>query len=310
MKRRDFLATALAAPLILSYKPVFNDGWIPESDSKDHPRFKDWKQLDNFGQSKIACLWKPYEQVTKQSWVPRQQKGPDCVAFATGAAMDILTAVQIIIKGKRECFLAASNTDMIYTGSRKLIAGKTSLGGLRAEWCVSYLKKYGNLLRQEYGEYNLTPYSSVTMKKWFAKGIPKELLVIAKEHPLLESAQVRSWEEFRDAIAAGYPVVFCATMDGSNSKRDNDGFIKPKPKRKWYHSWCGAGIVDGKRPGALLINSHGKHYGSGPKTHGQPDGSVWVDAKHIDNHCRKFDDSYALSLYKGFPKPEEDYILW
>ena len=308
MKRRDFLTTALAAPLLIR-APAFNDGWIPEDpNSKGRPRFCTHNHLTNFGQSKVACLWKPYEQVTKQLWIPRQQKGPDCVAFATGAAMDILTAVQIILKGKRERFLAMSNTDMIYSGSRKIIANMKSMGGLRAEWCVSYLEKYGNLLRQKYGEHDLTPYSEATLKKWFNKGIPEELLAIAKEHPLLESAQVQSWEEFRDAVAAGYPVVFCASMGGSNSKRDKEGFIKPKGK--WLHSWCGAGVADGKRPGALLINSHGKHYGSGPKTHGQPDGSIWVDARHIDHQCRAFGDSYALSLYKGFPKPEEDYILW
>lgn len=308
MKRRDFLATALAAPLLSFPNQSFNDGWIPESDGSSRPRFKEWKRLIDFGQNRVACLWKPYEQVTQESWVPRRQLGPDCVAFATGTAMDILTAVQIILKGKQECFLAMSSTDMIYTGGRKLIAKKKSLGGLRAEWCVTYLEKYGNLLRQKYGEFDLTPYSSATIKKWFSKGIPQELLTIAKEHPLLESAQVQSWEEFRDAVAAGYPVVFCGSMGGSNSKRGKDGFVKPKGT--WYHSWCGAGVVDGKRPGALLINSHGKHYGSGPKTHGQPDGSIWVDAKHIDKQCRTHGDSYALSLYKGFPKPEEDYILW
>lgn len=307
MKRREFLVTALAMPLI-QINPSFNDGWIPESDGLSHPRFKEWKRLIDFGQNKVACLWKPYEQLTQKSWVPRQQKGPDCVAFATGAAMDILTAVQIILKGKRERFLAMTSTDMIYSGGRNLIAKRKPSGGMRAEWCVKYLKKYGNLLRQKYENYDLTPYSSATVKKWDRKGIPEELLVIAKEHPLLESAQVRSWEEFRDAVAAGYPVVFCASMGASNSRRDKEGFIRPKGT--WYHSWCGAGVDDGKRPGALLINSHGKNYGSGPKTHSQPNGSVWVDAKHIDKHCRNFNDSYALSLYKGFPKPEEDYILW
>ncbi len=318
MNRRDFLTIALATPLLPPsrmdefFPPKsnsFNDGWIPEDlDSKSHPRFCTHSHLTNFGQSKVACLWKPYEQITKQLWIPRQQLGPDCVAFATGTAMDILTAVQIILKKIHERFLAISSTDMIYSGGRNLIAKRKPSGGMRAEWCVNYLEKYGNLLRQKYGRYDLTLYSSKTITKWDREGIPKELLIIAKEHPLLESAQVRSWEEFRDAVAAGYPVVFCGAMGGSNSKRDKDGFIKPRGT--WYHSWCGAGVADGKRPGALLINSHGRHYGSGPKTHGQPNGSIWVDAKHIDKQCRNFGDSYALSLYKGFPKPEEDYILW
>ncbi len=314
MNRREFVASLLPLmyPNVIfpSTSDYFYDGWLPGNDAYVRKTFgQAANHLTNFGQNKVACLWKPFEVVTKESWVPRQQLGADCVAVAAGTALDILTAVQISLKKSKERWITETSTDMIYSGGRNLIPESKPKNGMRAEWVVKYLSKYGNLLRQKYGEHDLRPYTEKITKAWDRKGVPKELLTIAKEHPLLEYAQVNSWEEFRDAVAAGYPVLFCASMGGSNSKRDNDGFMTPS-KKKWYHSWCGAGIVDGKRPGALLINSHGKHYGSGPKTHGQPDGSVWIDAKHIDRHCRNFKDSYALSLYKGFPKPEEDYILW
>ncbi|KKM77468.1 hypothetical protein LCGC14_1369730 [marine sediment metagenome] len=309
MNRREFLAIAAAAPLTYNSR-YFYDGWLPSGNIYVQRTFgQAAKHLTNFGQNKLACLWKTFEHVTEESWTPRKQLGADCVAMAAGAALDILTTVQMTLKQTKERWVAETNTDMIYSGGRNLIPKSKPQNGMRAEWVVKYLNKYGNLLKQQYGEYDLRSYTKALTIKWDHKGVPAELLEIAKEHPLLEYAQVKSWIEFRDAIAAGYPVLFCASMGGSNSRRDSDGFIKPS-KRKWYHSWCGAGIVDGKRPGALLINSHGEHYGSGPKTHGQPDGSVWIDAKHIDSHCRKFGDSYALSLYKGFPKPEEEYILW
>jgi len=121
-------------------------------------------------------------------------------------------------------------------------------------------------------------------------------------------SQVQSWEDFRDAIAAGYPVLFCSRLSALNATRDADGFVKTE--KEWNHAWLGAGIDDTDRPGACLINSFGPDWASGPKRHNQPDGSVWIDAKIIDYHCRKSRDSYALSLYKGFPKPEERYILW
>lgn len=313
MNRRKFIATLLPLmyPSILIPKDdYFYDGWLPGNEAQIQRTFGQAAgHLTNFGQNKVACLWKTFERITKKPWVPRKQLGNDCVAMAAGAALDILTTVQIVLRRSKERWVTGTSTDMIYSGGRNLIPKSKPSGGMCGEWVVKYLNEYGNLLRQQYGKYDLRPYTEKITKKWDRKGIPQELLTIAKEHPLLEYAQILSWEEFRDAIAAGYPVLFCASMSGSNSRRDSDGFMTPS-KKKWYHSWCGAGIVDGKRPGALLINSHGKHYGSGPKTHGQPDGSVWVDAKHIDRHCSNFKDSYALSLYKGFPKPEERYILW
>lgn len=313
MKRRDFLATALPLPFlgwIPRSQPQF--GWLPGYHSSKQSFGQVAHHLDRFGSGKVACLWKPYQTVTGKSWEAHKQQGPDCVAQAAGGGMDLLTAVQIILKQSKEQWITKSNTDMIYAGGRKII-GENKLGrsgGMPGEWAVKYLKQYGNLLRQQYDDFNLTTYSKNTMRKWDNQGVPTELLTIAKEHPLLEYAPVKSWYEFRDAIAAGYPVLWCASFYGGYSRRDEDGFIKTSNRMKWYHAWLGAGVDDGERPGACLLNSHGSNYGSGPKRHGQPDGSVWVDARHIDKHCRNFGDSYALSLYKGFPKPEEDYILW
>ena len=305
MERRDFLKLTASAPFLglpILEEPSY--GWLPGHYSKRSSLRNVANHLTCFGKGRVACLWEPWKIVTGAEWLAHRQKGPDCVAHAAGAGMDLLTTIQIA-SGKNEQWIAKSSTDAIYSGGR-LTSNNRFGPGMPGEWAVEYLNEYGNLLRQPYPPYDLT---SCNVQKWAKKKLPAALLEIAKQHPLVTYSPVHSWIEFRDAIAAGYPVLFCASMGVSDSRRDSEGFVEPKGK--WYHAWLGAGIDDQhSRPGACLINSFGPRWASGPKRHNQPNGSIWVDAKIIDYHCRQFGDSYALSLYKGFPKPEERYILW
>ncbi len=312
MKRRDFLKVAGTAPFLsgsFGSTPLF--GWIPGHYSQENPFRNVGRHLYKFGSGKVACLWKPYATVTGRPWLAHHQEGPDCVAQASGSCMDILTTIQIALKKIKERWITKSSTDMIYSGGRNII-GKGQLGrggGMNGEWAVKYLQDYGNLLRQPYPPYDLTPYSAETNRYWDRQGVPESLLEIAKEHPLLEYAPVHSYVEVRDSVAAGYPIVFCASIGMNNSHRDNEGFCKPNGV--WYHAWMIMGVDDEfHRPGVLLMNSHGVGFGSGPTRHDQPPGSIWLDAKYVDYQCKHFGDSYALSLLKGYPKPEEDYILW
>ena len=61
-----------------------------------------------------------------------------------------------------------------------------------------------------------------------------------------------------------------------------------------------------KRPGLLCMNSWGPNWISGPKRHGQPDGSFWVDAKVVTSMLRR-QDSFALSSFNGFPAQKFRY---
>ena len=179
---------------------------------------------------------------------------------------------------------------------------------MEGNWAVKYLTEYGNLLRQKYEPYDLTPYNSETLRYWQRVGVPESLQLEAKKHPLLNYIQVSSFDEVRDTVSAGYPVIFCALLGANDDKRDSDGFIKPSGR--WAHAWTAAGVQDGKRPGVCLVNSHGVSFGKGPKTHNQPDGSVWIDAEYIDYHIKRFNDSYAVSDYRGFVAPDRKYIIW
>lgn len=311
MDRRNFLKSAIAIPAILScsgfaFKGATNFGWLPGF-SKSSKRVYDLGNLKNFGVDKVSCLWKAYEEVRKQEWIAHRQEGPDCVAQATGSGVDILTCCQIALEKKNENYLADSCTIAIYAGGRNLI-GNRRKAGMQTWWASEYLKQYGNLLRIIYTPYDLQEYSAERLNYYDRNGIPDSLLEKAKEHPLLNYGAVTTWEEVRDAIAGGHPVVLgTASFGGENDQRDADGFMTPSGS--WAHAWLAAGCQDGRRPGVCLINSHGASFGKGPKAFGQPDGSVWIDAKYIDRAVRE-EPSYALASYKGFIKPTRDYILW
>src|SRR4030042_3139478 len=104
-------------------KDTFNFGWIPGHHST-LPEFKIIApHLYQFGANKVACLWKPYEEIVKHPYDTHKQEIGDCVAHATGTCLDILTAIQVKIgKGKKEKWVTLSSTDAIYSGGRNIIA--------------------------------------------------------------------------------------------------------------------------------------------------------------------------------------------
>lgn len=284
MKRRDFLCSAAGAVISPTItlgsddSKIKNFGWIP-----GHTEASVFTEYPGLGKGKVACLWEPWEKI-HGPWRAHKQEWMDCVAQATGGGLDLLTAIE------NHKFIAAASTDMIYAGGRNHIAKRVVGPGMMGSWAVDWLQRYGKLLRQDYGRYDLTHYSKQTCKYWDRKGVPRSLGQIAKRTPLLSYKSVETWNQCRDAIASGHPILFCSFLGVEDSVRDEDGFIVPRGK--WAHAWLLAGIDDRKiRPGACLINSHGEEWASGPKRHNNPDGSVWVDKEHIINN---FYDCYAL----------------
>lgn len=305
MLRRDFLALAAAQTFFpRTGKESFNPrdfGWIPGSKSTDLKTV----HLYGFGKGKVSCLWKPWKKVTGKELTPRKQAYKDCVAVAAATCIDLLTAIQV--SRGNGIFIKKAASDPIYSGGRNNIAKTTGSGGMRGKWAVEYLETYGNLLQQKYGEYDFSIYSEETCIELDQQKLPESLLSYAEQHPLLDSSSLFSWEEIRDSVAAGCPILFCSAMGLDNSLRDRQGFVIPSGV--WWHAMVIAAVIDGRRPGGCFINSHGKRWAKGPKTHGQPDGSVWVDAKYIDRYAKKY-EVYAFSSYKGFPMPKREYILW
>jgi hypothetical protein len=269
-------------------------------------------EIKGSGKGKVALLYKYFEEVTGSPIIPHYQEIGDCIGHAFGLGVDVLTAVRIAMFDRPEKWVAKCSTEIIYAGSRIEVGGGRVRGdGSMGVWASKFIREWGILLRQTYlnGKYNYTNYSGSVARTLGKRGVPDDLEPLCREHPVKTCSIVRSWEECRDAVANGYPVAMCSNV-GFYTTRDKDGFLR-RSRRPWYHAMAILGIDDAyKRPGALVQNSWGKNWVSGPTRHGQPVGSFWADASAID-YALKQGDSIALSGYTGYPRVEiPDYQIW
>lgn len=265
--------------------------------------------LKEDGKGKVVLLYDTVKRVTGQWWTNNQTIG-DCVSHGMAGAVRTLTCVEIALYGEREKWVADVATEPIYAGSRVEV-GKGQLGsgdGSLGSWAAEWVRDWGILLRQRYGEYDLTTYSGSKAKEWGMPraGCPDILEPIAREHPVRTISLVTSYEQARDAIANGYPITV-ASMQGFNTTRDSEGFLSPSGQ--WAHQMFISAVDDEyKRPGCLIENSWGTSWVNGPTRLNQPPGSFWVDADVVDGMLRQ-DDSWAISQFEGFPSQDLDHML-
>jgi hypothetical protein len=136
--------------------------------------------------------------------------------------------------------------------------------------------------------------------------------MIARLHPVKDYISVDSYEECRDCIYMGSPVVVGSSQGFGEGRltRDEDGFLNP-PRRVlfpsvWNHAMVIIAVSDEGRRGALILNSWGSNWVNGPMRYGdEPEGSFWVDWEIIDRMVKQ-GDSFALRGFKGYPH----YRLW
>jgi len=300
------------------------EGWVPPEErtyevAKRHDEIVSFARLfstaaaplSDTGKGKVVLLWKALETVIKGPLPPRAQAIGDCVSWGFGHCVDVLSAVEIVLRGEAEQYLADCATEWIYGTSRVIQGGgrlRNSDGSL-GSWAQAAVKENGTLIRKDYGNgVDLRKYSGDRAKDWGWRGLPHEMEKIADEHPVETTALVTSYEEARDSIANGYPVAVCSGV-GFTMERDSEGFCRRKGS--WAHCMAFTGVDDShNRPGLLCQNSWGDYVG-GPTRHGQPVGSFWVDAETADAMLRQ-NDSYALSGFKGYPKQVDklDHRPW
>lgn len=340
MDRRHFLKigaagiTGSVVPFVLQdsrdcHSMLVQAGWNPDIDGikrfvrRNRIQYIGQRTSESFkgsGKGRVVLLYKYLEKALGRI-VPHDQELGDCVGQAYGIGIDALAATQIYGLGLAELFKAKASTEVVYAGSRyevgflehgnaRLLRFAGSFGGYAAE----FVQRFGMLPRGVYGEVDLTEYNPSIARLWGKEGIPDNLEPKIKEHPVRSYALVKSYEDVRDAIVNGYPVIFCSSY-GFNPNcryhnpggRDDMGFLTKCGR--WLHAMCGVGVDDTDRPGVCLINSWGPNWVGGGTRLGQPDGSFWVEADTIDGMCSE-GDSYAISGFIGFPSKKLDYRLF
>jgi hypothetical protein len=330
MDRRTALKSVAAAMggLILPSTALAGDtivqrfGW-----NENKPSLRDFVRRNQFpyvqqhnqairgtGEGKKAFLHLALERAMGTKFVPHDQGAPDCVSQAAALNIDILTAVQIILKRMPHRWVAKAATEPIYGGSRVEIGGYTGRGGgSTGHWAAEWVSRYGNILRQEHpGGYDYTTYDAQKAVKLGRTGCPDSLEPIAKLHPVKKTSICTSYKDLCDLIYNGSPVMVCSNVGFGSGKcrRDSQGFLK-RQRKPWYHAMLFAGYDDEfERKGALCFNSWGEDWVYGPTRGPQPAGTFWIDATTVDSMLRQ-GDSFAFSAYVGFPRVNiPPYVLY
>jgi hypothetical protein len=276
--------------------------WMEENDNPYLNKFDE--EIRGSGAGKVALLFPFLEKIQGHAFVSHAQETGDCVSHGFGLGVDLLTAIQIVKRGSPQRWVAEAATEAIYGGSRILISKGRYNMRMPSEGALGlhtgeFVKQYGILLRQKYLTHDFTKYSGAAADYYGRIGLPRELQVLSKVHPIGCAAVVNSYEEIRDCIYNGYPVPICSNQ-GFAQKRDQEGFLAPRGT--WNHCMCIVGVDDSpKRPGCLIQNSWPISWVSGPKRLGQPDGSFWADASVVDRMVKQ-GDTVAISAYAGYPK--------
>lgn len=265
-------------------------------------------QLVSSGAGKTALLHEVFTKLRLKFPINDQKIG-DCVSHASACACNVLRAVEISL-GDNQKWIAETSTEDIYYGSRVIIGGNQIQGdGSIGAWAVKYMQRSSNgtLFRIKYDFADLSVYSGDRAKAWGSnRNVPSGLAQEAKKTPIDAYTACKNYEEVRDALANGYPVIVCS-QQGFSQTRDAEGFAKPEGT--WAHAMCFIAMDDKfKRPGVLCMNSWGPNWISGSKRHNQPDGSFWVDADIVNKMC-KMGDTWAISGFNGFKKKPKMRII-
>lgn len=255
--------------------------------------------LAESGKGKLALPFKSVIHFDPNAYEERQTTG-DCVSHSTRNACDVSRAVEIHIKNEPEGWWARTATEPIY-GYRGHSGAGASCARL-AKWVTAV---GGMMLRKKYPELglDLSVYNASIGIRWGGRGVPEEVRKEAAKHPLRSMSRVSTIEAARDAIANGYAISVCSSF-GFSSKRDEKGIARRSGS--WAHAmaWIAVDDTHERLPETLFLvqNSWGK-WNSGPKVHGQPDGSFWIRESAARGMLNQ-GGAFVLNDAKGFPPRE------
>lgn len=244
-----------------------------------------------------AFPWKAVEKVTG-SPLPALNQGQrgSCCGFGWTNAMHITSACEIV-KGDKEKWMMLSPS-YNYGGGRFYIGGKGKSSpfrgdGSNAVWSAKFANQFGAVSRDQAG-----PYSEAQALEWGAKGPPKAMLDLGKDHCVKGISQVNNVDAACAALAAGYGVQI-ASNAGFTQKRDNDGFCVRSGV--WQHSMAFIGYrgLNTKKPGMLVCNSWGANAASGPMPD-MPHGGCFYISFRDAAYILESGDCWIYSSFDGF----------
>lgn len=250
--------------------------------------------LRGSGEGKTVLLSAAVRSVVgKDIPYPAQQIGC-CVGRGFAAGVDILACVEIAVDKQAEEFQETSH-EAIYGLSREIgnFLGPVGQDGSVGAWAAKAVNQHGTVSRNVVG-----PYSDRKAGEWGHRGVPADIKSKMKNKVRTVSL-VQTYEEARDSIANGYPVVVCSNR-GFTMERDSRGFCKPQGT--WNHCMLFMGIRH-DIPGLLCMQSWGMDNPRGPMVLDQPSNTFWVEDRVSDDMLGQ-GDSWALCDFDGYAARE------
>lgn len=258
-------------------------------------------ELIGSGRGKLALPFKNLLKFDPGFGPSERQVQGDCVSHATRNAVDITRSCEII-NGEKEEFIARGATEAIY-GSRGH-GGE----GMTCSGAAKFVHETGGiLLRQKYGEYDLSIYSAIG-GRWGRSGVPRDLVKEAGKHKVRTISLINTVEQARDAIANGYAISVCSDV-GFSSRRDKYGIAARSGS--WGHAMAWIAVDDTREiynETLFLIQNSWGSWNSGEKRHDQPDGSFWI-REDVASDMLNQNGSWVFSDVNGFPPRKVSWTL-
>lgn len=253
-------------------------------------------------------LWEIYRKVDPKG-PPSKNQGQvgSCVSFGTNNAILRSMACDIVIN-HRAFELKDIAEEVTYAGARVEIGGGRIRGdGAVGAWAAQYAQKKGVVARGPYDAIDLSTYSESRCRQWGNSGVPLAIDKIAREHPVQDITQVKTWADAKKALAQGYGIAVCSDQ-GFAMARNANGVAAARGT--WNHCMCLDGYyTDGAKDYAHIENSWGPSAFTGPVGWGDPPPSgFWADAKVVEAMLKQ-GDSWAFSGVQGFPARDSEWFV-
>jgi hypothetical protein len=226
----------------------------------------------------------------------------NCVSHSTRNAIDVTRSCEII-NGEREEFVARGATEGIYGSRGHSGEGMTCSGAAR------FVNKTGGILiRQKYGDIDLSSYQGKLAASWGNRGVPQSLIQAANKNKVRTTSLVNTIDQARDAIANGYCISVCS-MYGFSSRRDKHGIAAKSGS--WAHAMAWIGMDDTHEiynETLFLVQNSWGVWNNGPTRHDQPEGSFWIRERDAAGMLSA-NGSWVFSDVDGFPPRKVDWTL-
>lgn len=287
--------------------------WYPPEGIQPNPRLRVGPlavpQVMAADEKKDTVLW-PYLFKVFPAWLYGSQGTGDCVSWGWKHMLDIQMAVQILLRGLAEEWIAALRQETIYGFGRVEIFGRPDYGGpgMYGGGAFKAVKNYGTLHELNYDalgyyNYDLRRYSGSRAVSWGRTGVPDELEPLAAEHKVKDGVVVTSAEMAGALIQQGYACTYCGRTYWGRS-RNGDGVATRFSSGAHCMTMAGVRYAYGAPAYFWVANTgHGDHVSGPVGPYEMPDvyaacGS-WVPVNRITPVLQD-GDSHSVSLYEGF----------